>query len=161
MTLKYPEFSLDEYRKVLLAICEYRDVLRICDFECSELPRVGKVLILRHDIDFSPAMAMDMAATEHDLGLRSTYFVGLHLQYNPHYHPHARAIRAIAGMGHEIGFHFDGAVYDGLTINGAETELRRHVSILGDIATRKSPPLQCTTHRWPAEAIRFKNITAT
>jgi hypothetical protein len=67
-----------------------------------------RFLLLRHDIDVSPRYALRMAQLEHDLGVRSSYYVLLHsLYYNPAAPSHCDALRTIASMGFEIGLHYE------------------------------------------------------
>ncbi|PID28822.1 MAG: hypothetical protein CSB55_03465 [Candidatus Cloacimonadota bacterium] len=65
-------------------------------------------VILRHDIDISPQLALQMAKTENDLGVKSTYFFMLR---SPFYNVFSRAnneiIKAIISLGHRIGLHYD------------------------------------------------------
>ncbi len=128
--LLYPDFTWAAYRRLLSALGARWRITRLDGARAA-----GRgVLILRHDVDFSPALALAMAEMESDLGTRATYFVALHLHYNPHAPLHARALRRIAALGHEIGLHYDGAVYDDV---GSPAEkralLRQHVAVLQDI----------------------------
>jgi len=79
----------------------------------------GKNLLLRHDIDIDPVMAIPMAKREHEVGARSTYYV---LMSNRHTNPFdlefRHAVHQLADLGHWIGLHFDATQY-GLT---AESE---------------------------------------
>lgn len=65
-----------------------------------------KIIILRHDIDYSSKRALVMAQLEKKLGIKSTYFLRIHGEY---YHPFDRqsysAIKQIIELGHEIGLH--------------------------------------------------------
>lgn len=71
-------------------------------------------LIVRHDVDFSLAAAVAMAEQERGLGLASTYFVLLRTEfYNPLSAEGLAAIKRIAANGHDIGLHFDAALYKG------------------------------------------------
>ena len=67
-----------------------------------------KILLLRHDVDFSLEYAYRMASMERSLGHRSTYYILLH---SPHFNPlsarNIGLIQDIHGMGHEIGLHVD------------------------------------------------------
>jgi len=68
----------------------------------------GPALILRHDLDVDPALALPMAEVEAELGVRATYLV---LLTSPLYNPATAANRAmlavLADQGHEVGLHFD------------------------------------------------------
>lgn len=67
-------------------------------------------ILLRHDIDFAPAYALQMAELDHEAGVSSTFFVLVDGQfYNPLQPAVLRQIRQIASLGHEIGLHFSAA----------------------------------------------------
>lgn len=71
-----------------------------------------KDLILRHDIDINIDAAVEMATRERERGFLATYYALLTSEfYNLMSKSGRIAIRAIAEMGHEIGLHFDTAVY--------------------------------------------------
>jgi hypothetical protein len=129
--LFYPPFSFSSYYEVLNEIRKRRRIIRLCDF-AARVPD-ERILVLRHDIDFSPSMALEMGTMENALGITATYFVALHLPYNPHYQPHARALHELVRMGHEIGLHYDAAVYDGYTMEETLSLLDKHVKDLVEI----------------------------
>ncbi len=61
-----------------------------------------KVVILRHDVDRKPGNALKTARLEDELGIKATYF----FRTIPHtFKP--EIIKEIAGMGHEIGYHYE------------------------------------------------------
>ena len=61
-----------------------------------------KKLIMRHDVDRCPHDALHMAQVEHRFGIRSTYyFRAIPGVFN------TDIIRAIADLGHEIGYHYE------------------------------------------------------
>ena len=63
------ERFLDEARKADYRILRFEDVLS------TELSPNGKYLLLRHDIDLAPTMALKMARLESDLGVKSSYLL--------------------------------------------------------------------------------------
>lgn len=69
-------------------------------------------ILLRHDVDWSPETALEMARIESELGVSGTYFV---LPTSAFYNPLAAETRAalaeIADLGHDIGLHFDSHAY--------------------------------------------------
>ena len=63
---------------------------------------VNRGIILRHDVDRRPGNALKTARMEHDLGIpASYYFRAVPESWD------AAAIRKIAGLGHEIGYHYE------------------------------------------------------
>lgn len=92
-------------------------------------------LILRHDVDQSLSAAAEMATFESDNGWSSTYFVMLRSEfYNPFTAKGLAALQTIVQAGHEIGLHFDAALYadssDALN-QGAEHECAFLESLIG------------------------------
>lgn len=144
MDLNYPDFTLANYRQLIERLNSRWQVIRVCD--AFDDPFKPNTLILRHDIDLSPSLALPIAEMEHSVGVRSTYFVALHLHYNPHHPRHADVIRRIANMGHEIGFHYDGSLYlgDEAFLEQDLALLDRHVQMLQEICP--SPVVSIARH---------------
>lgn len=131
MNLDYPEFTLASYEHLLEHLCARWQVLRLCD--AMTAPFQPQTLILRHDVDLWPALALPMAEIERAVGISSTYFVALHLYYNPHLPLLADVIRRLALMGHEIGLHYDADLYAEASLEQNLELLDRHVRILQEI----------------------------
>lgn len=115
------DFSLDSYT-VLVGNLLDRGYAAVSFQEAD--PAVQH-LILRHDIDMSVAAALSMAAREAEMGVASTYFVLLRTElYNPWSADARTDLRAIAGLGHEIGLHFDASLYadDAASLEAAAAE---------------------------------------
>lgn len=71
-----------------------------------------RCLILRHDLDMSIDAAVAIAEIESELGVAAHYFVLLRTEmYNPWSDHGRRQLDRIAGLGHEIGLHFDASLY--------------------------------------------------
>lgn len=72
--------------------------------------------LLRHDIVLDLEKARDMARIEAGMGVKATYFM---MPSSDHYNLASAANRAlvqeILALGHDLGLHFDAAVYDDLT----------------------------------------------
>ena len=61
-----------------------------------------KVVILRHDVDRLPGNALKMAGLEHGMDIAATYyFRAVPVSWDE------GIIREIAGMGHEVGYHYE------------------------------------------------------
>lgn len=97
------EFSLAAYGRLVEAMNEsgYRTLAVIDWFESagqSEEP----VVVVRHDVDRRPDNALKMAQLEAVQGIRSTYYFRiLPVSFQP------EIVRAIADLGHEIGYHYE------------------------------------------------------
>jgi hypothetical protein len=70
----------------------------------------GPAILLRHDVDHSPRMALRLATIENELGIHATYFILPTDQYNA-IGMELETFRGIAGLGHAIGIHYDPAFY--------------------------------------------------
>lgn len=71
-----------------------------------------KCAILRHDIDYSMDKAVKLALFEHQLGIKSTYFVLVSSPfYNIFQEETKRNVKLISSLGHSIGLHFDEVNY--------------------------------------------------
>ncbi|WP_331235582.1 polysaccharide deacetylase family protein [Natronorarus salvus] len=71
-------------------------------------------LVVRHDVDLSPAKALDVGRIEADLGIESTFFFLLtNPLYNPFHRPNRLVIRELLEMGHDVGVHFSTHQYWG------------------------------------------------
>lgn len=97
-------FSFKNYRKLLKIIKsngtlrDYTDVL--------ENPE-SSFIILRHDIEFSPKRALDLAKIEHEYDIKSTYFVQVsNNAYNILSGKNIERLKQIHSLGHHIGLHF-------------------------------------------------------
>lgn len=105
------EFTHATYRALLRHIqaCGHR----ICPFR--EVPARGKYVILRHDIDYSVVKAVELAEIESDLGVHSTFFLMLSsTYYNLLNVEQLEAARRLVALGHEIGFHYDTGILEGI-----------------------------------------------
>ena len=65
-------------------------------------PITDKFIILRHDVDLKAANSLATARIEHELGIRASYYFRVVPQSNQ-----PDIIRAIAELGHEIGYHYE------------------------------------------------------
>lgn len=111
----------------------------------SEAPFV----IWRHDVDYSPHRALAFAKLEAGLGLRCIYHVLASSRYYNILEPDTGSvIRQIAGMGHEIGLHFDMDV-------GLENEAVSQEQILDRIGLEKQ--LIEAVARVPVTTMSFHN----
>lgn len=78
-------------------------------FKQSDLP--SKFILLRHDVDLKAANSLATAQIEHELGIQASYYFRVVPQSNQ-----PDIIRAIAALGHEIGYHYeDMAIMQGNT----------------------------------------------
>lgn len=61
-----------------------------------------RVIVLRHDVDERPENTLPLARAEYRLGIQSTYYFRVvRISNSP------EVIKTIAGLGHEIGYHYE------------------------------------------------------
>jgi hypothetical protein len=70
--------------------------------EKKRIDGLEKAVLLRHDVDRLPRAALATAKMESEIGVRGTYF----FRVKP-WTFHKEIIGAIAGLGHEIGYHYE------------------------------------------------------
>ncbi len=94
------DFTIRQYTDLLTAIKQ-------AGYGCSTVQMFlrqpsSKTVILRHDVDLKPANSLAFAQIQHKQGLCGTYyFRAVPASWDE------RIIRAIADMGHEIGYHYE------------------------------------------------------
>ncbi len=69
--------------------------------------------ILRHDVDRRPANALTMAQMESELGIKGTYYFRIVPESFDE-----KIIKEIAGMGHEVGYHYEEVDFAWRQLNG-------------------------------------------
>lgn len=121
------EFTYDAYRKLIDKVLQ--NGYQVCSYK--NVDKFDKAIILRHDVDFSPRKAIDMARIEYQLGVKSTYFVLLSTEfYNVFSKETADILSQIIEMGHEIGLHFDEQRYNATSIDQMKDYVYKEASIL-------------------------------
>ena len=97
------DFVLDVFKTLLSSLLS--GPYRLISFRgCLDTPadKPDKIIILRHDVDRLPQNALKMARLEHGLGIRGTYYFRVVPESFDR-----RVIEEIAGLGHEIGYHYE------------------------------------------------------
>lgn len=99
-----PSFDLSDY-SCLLGKLDKRNI------QIDSVRNVGEkqvgTLYLRHDVDFSVRLAVEMARVEHQLGVRSAYYILLSGPHNVLHPASVDAIKELVSLGHDIGLHYD------------------------------------------------------
>jgi hypothetical protein len=102
------EFTYNWYSGFLRQCRKSGNVTLLKEVETGTRPQI----ILRHDIDFDLAAALELSLVEEHEGVRSTYLVLLSTHYYNAASPKSRAIlQGLAQRGFEIGLHFDPSVH--------------------------------------------------
>lgn len=95
-----PDFTFHIYRELLLTLKE--SDYRLQTFENSLKNPITRSVILRHDVDARKMNSLLTARIEKELGIKGTYYFRIVPEsFNE------EVIREIAGMGHEIGYHYE------------------------------------------------------
>lgn len=91
------------------------------------------IVLLRHDVENRYENALQFARIEHSLGLRGTYYFRfIEDSFN------ASMISNIAGMGHEVGYHYDDLSACKGNYEDAIKRFEYHIKLLGNIAPVKT-----------------------
>lgn len=127
-------FSRSDYSSLL---AEFRAAgYRSIGFpEAHKLDRFDEPwLLLRHDVDFCPRIALEMARLEAEQGFFATYFFMARTPlYNPLTPENTAAIQETLRMGHRLGLHFDQKAYGARAdVQSLAAGVRREAKALGD-----------------------------
>lgn len=120
-------FAYSAYEEILTLLKKkHYDICNYKNYKHS-----NRVVILRHDVDFSLESAVRFAELENNNNVQSTYFVFLSTGfYNPFYKKANDMIKKIKALGHDIGLHFDEAMYPIMTKEGLIHYVEKEISIL-------------------------------
>ena len=103
------EFSPSGYRTLLGSL--FRSGYEVTGFHNADPDR--QHLVLRHDVDMCLESAVEMSELEARAGVSATYFVHICSDfYNPLSNASQAQLKRIMRAGHEIGLHFDAALYN-------------------------------------------------
>lgn len=139
----FADFTLNNYRRLLQLAKERYSFRSFTDFDAEQ-----NFVIWRHDVDFSPRAAREMARIEAAEGLKATYFVLLHSEfYNLLEKEESDCVQEILTLGHYLGLHFDCHYYEISNEGELEQLLIREKLILEEI------------FRYPIQAFSFHNTT--
>ncbi len=96
------DFTLEAYRAYLEALNgRYAGPYRF-DVFLERPDRPDRFCLIRHDVDRMAERAVRMARLEHEMGVASTYYFRVRRGRFPR-----TAVEAVAGLGHEVGYHYE------------------------------------------------------
>lgn len=149
------EYTYDRY-------CDFLESL-ITDgrrFRAYDQSLTAGDVLLRHDVDLSPAKALEMARTEADLGVHATYFFLCSTPlYNPLTGRHRDVIQRIESLGHDVGLHFSTHQYWDSDECPSDEEIARRVEAERDIIdTVAADPIATVSFHAPPEWILERTI---
>ncbi|MBI4338634.1 MAG: hypothetical protein HY680_01630 [Chloroflexi bacterium] len=127
-TARPNDFSLAGIKDILSTAASTHAIVPFRDLERAE---PGKpVLILRHDVDHSLELALELARMEAAQGFLATYFILVGTAaYNVLAPDSRRVIRELKALGHEVGLHYDPSNYEGVP-EEQKAEFRLHLALL-------------------------------
>lgn len=105
----FVDFTFENYKRLLQLAKEngFTFILHKDEYVANR-----KDIIWRHDVEFEPDIALNMAIIEHELGVQTTYFFQLHSPYYNIVDSHYRKVfHQIKDLGHHVGLHFDSAYW--------------------------------------------------
>ena len=107
------DFTLDIYRELLEALqAKGYQLITYSEYRHFDISTNRKFVILRHDVDARPANSLKTAQIEHSIGAQATYYFRVGKESND-----PQIIKAIAQLGHEIGYH-----YEDMSLCGGDTQ---------------------------------------
>jgi hypothetical protein len=127
-------------RECSFTFTHYKNILRkakdngytfITMEEYAKGKRADKLIIIRHDIDFSPSSALEFAKIENEFGVRAAYFVRVHADnYNPFGFKTYNEIRKIIELGHDIGLHYENLDFSDISKQDPRTVILKEKKVL-------------------------------
>lgn len=124
------EFTYDYYREFVSRLHEVYQFVTFSEGKRDQ-EMDSPLLIMRHDIDVDLEAAVRMSLLEKDLGIFSTYFFMLRCPlYNVFSHHGAELVKEILGAGHQLGLHFDCALYQDITFDKLNAYISRECELL-------------------------------
>lgn len=139
-------FSWEGYRCLI-------DTLRNAGYQVkffSELTSPSHQLVVRHDIDFSVAEALNMARLEAEIGVKAHYYFLVRTEfYNLCSPTNWEKVKEIISLGHDVGLHFDASLY-AQDIDSLERAAARECEVLEAIV--ECPVTSISFHR-PSESL--------
>ncbi len=101
----FEDFTRDNFKKL---IREAKKNYKFITYDEIELNKEKKIILLRHDVDFSVHSAFKLAQIEKEENVKATFFIWLQSKfYNPFEKEIFQKIKSIVEMGHPIGIHLD------------------------------------------------------
>jgi hypothetical protein len=128
-------FDYATYWRLLEHVASQNRVVRFMDVK--DAAPGDRLVILRHDVDYSPDSALRMARGEAERGVRSTYFLLLSgTYYNLLTPDHAGVAKTICDLGHEVGLHYDVNFFRALPQSAWHALLDAQASLLSRLSGR-------------------------
>jgi len=115
----FEDFTEKNYR-TLLGLAKKNYVFE----SFSNMNEEKKIVLWRHDVDFSVHRALQLAKIEYEEEVKATYFFQLNSEFYNIFEAGIKdRIHEILSLGHSIGLHFDPSAYNFTT----KVELEKHL----------------------------------
>lgn len=138
-TRELSRFDPRTYVKLIRYLSQFYKIVPFCEMPEEDVPFV----LLRHDVDVSLLPALKMAKVEHDMGVRSTYFILVSsMHYNSLEGRNAAMIKEISVLGHEVGLHYDSEQYKRYS-QDATRALRMEIQVLESFLGKRVNSISC------------------
>ena len=122
------DFTLNSYLQLLSALQSRGFSFFTFHDYAAKQTKGEKWVILRHDVDNRPENSLRMATLQANLNLRGTYYFRMVKQSFDE-----RIIKAVAAMGHEIGFHYETMDSQKGNVEKAYREFCQQLEIFRDV----------------------------
>lgn len=127
---RLPRFSFADYARLLGQFHDSGYEMQPVSTLLNESQ--APVIYLRHDIDFFPQPALEIAQLESNVGGRATYYFLLSGPYNLFAAENRAVLRTLVALGHEVGLHYDLQTYPEEPA-AARQQLEFEADILGEL----------------------------
>ena len=129
---KKQQFNISSYYLLL----KYLNSLKLSFRKFHENIKKGKNILMRHDVDFCPEKALEIAKLEKKQNVKSTFFFLVNTNfYNLNATENSEIILEIIRLGHDIGLHFDASFSK--TSRSLHFNCRKEVETLEHIINKK------------------------
>jgi hypothetical protein len=118
------DFTRNKYRQLLVSL-QSAGFSFIAYSDYCQGVRPERFVILRHDVDLLPYHSLATAKIEHELGIRAVYY----FRAVPESWDET-VIKEIAGMGHEVGYHYESLTTCNGNLDAAYEDFKKHLSEL-------------------------------
>lgn len=137
------DFTLDKYTELVKTFRSKGFAFWTFEQYCTRKDSTPeKMVIMRHDVDKKPENALVMARIESEAGIKATYYFR-ESTFDEN------VVREIAGLGHEIGYHYetysdcDGHIGDAIELFKDNLEKIRKIYDVKTISMHGSPMSDC------------------
>lgn len=132
MNYYFEDFTETNYKTILQRLlCKGYEFIK---FDYQKINLGTKIVLWRHDVDYSLNRAYQLADIEERLGITATYFIHMQSSFYNIFEPSQyEIIERIISQGHAIGLHFDYGFYTRSRRMSNRDEIEKQVVIEKEI----------------------------